>query len=368
MKKIFYKLLFYLIMPLMICSQSKDSGIGVFFDTPVLIRDKKIKHKKYEGKDYEIWLKDIQADTLKPLDYFIKGTGFFVFTDFDLYFVTAEHLAKETTLNTDIIVSSKNERPIKLKLKNILFDSTRLNWTTHSTADVSVIRLSINYEFDSLGVRILPFDIINYKLEAPRRDREVTIYGFPLGLGVGKTFSPISKTLKPSSGLIDLGRFDKKDVIATFFLLDDPSISGFSGSPLFELPQTLIINEEQIFVKAYRLMGLVHGTIGDKNSGFAAIVPSIFIKETIEKAPGYSGEITYNYDNGNIWSERIYKDGVPWTVMSNYDSTGNPQEKGTLRDGDGSLYIYSNEGKLNQIRYYNNGSLISIENIKKINK
>ena len=90
-------------------------------------------------------------------------------------------------------------------------------------------------------------------------------------------------------------RFDNNKP-SVFFLLDDPSISGFSGSPVFELPTQLVVGTTQTFVNAYRLMGLVHGSIGDKTGGgFAAIVPSKYIVETIKMALQKHKNININH-------------------------------------------------------------------------
>ena len=58
--------------------------------------------------------------------------------------------------------------------------------------------------------------------------------GFPLELGVKDKFSPIFKIAHPVSGLFRQPRFDN-NIEASFFILDDPSVAGFSGAPVFEL-------------------------------------------------------------------------------------------------------------------------------------
>lgn len=144
-------------------------------------------------------------------------------------------------------------------------------------------------------------------------------------------------------------------------MLEDASISGFSGGPVFELSQELHEGDEFIFVRGQRIVGLVHGTISEQGSGLTAIVPAKFIKETIEIAPGFNGKYIFKYDNGHIWSERIYRNGIPWTVEFNNKIDGSPQEKGTLKNGNGTLFIYNEKGTLIAIKYYRNGQLEKIE-------
>ncbi|MFC2104777.1 hypothetical protein ACFLS4_05450 [Bacteroidota bacterium] len=339
-------------------AQSKFSEIEKFLGVVGYIHDTEILKEKVNGKEFEVWLKN--GETAFPKTYSETGTCFFIYTHTDYYLVTAEHVARKTSLNSDIVISSENDNPILFKLGDIIEEKSSLNWTFHPNADVAVVLLDYNKITKELARCFLPFDMINYNLEAPFREREVTVYGYPLSLGVGRKISPITKTSKPSSGLIELPRFDNNKP-SNFFLLDDPSVSGFSGGPVFELPQEITSDKKSILVKIYRIVGLVHGSISDKGGGFAAIVPSKYIKETIELAPGFSDTITFKYPNEKLWSERIYKNGDPWTVISNFDINGNPQEKGTLSNGTGTLYIYNKESKLEQIMYYKNGHLEKIE-------
>lgn len=68
--------------------------------------------------------------------------------------------------------------------------------------------------------------------DAPSRERPLTTFGFPLDLGVREHFSPITRDSLPASGLVTLQRSDSH-LSATFYLLQDPSITGFSGAPVF---------------------------------------------------------------------------------------------------------------------------------------
>jgi len=72
----------------------------------------------------------------------------------------------------------------------------------------------------------------------------------------------------------------------------------------------------------------------------------------------YEGLMTFYHKNGQLWSERIYKNGIPFTVLSNYDIDGNPIEKGDLKEGNGKLYIYNPDGTLNKIEEYKDCKLI----------
>jgi hypothetical protein len=71
------------------------------------------------------------------------------------------------------------------------------------------------------------------------------------------------------------------------------------------------------------------------------------------------GLCTFFHKNGKIWSQRIYQENCPWTVLSNYNSEGKPVEKGNLENGSGQLFVYNEDGSLNVIETYENGVAIS---------
>jgi Uncharacterized protein conserved in bacteria len=327
----------------------------------VFLNDTKIEKLKTNEKAHG--LNEENKNNEIPKIYRTYGTAFFV-TDsvYSFYLVTAEHLAKDMTLNSDIVINGENDKPIIFKLKDITLRKDSLIWTYNKSADVATLLLD-NYStlLKNSKASFIPLCYIEAKCIPPLREREVTTIGFPLGIGYNNYFSPISKISKPSSGLIEYPRFDNQK-ISTFFFLDDPSISGFSGSPVFELPTEYIIGNNKIFVSDCSLIGLVHGSLGDKTGGgFAAIVPASYIVETIKISPKYSGILKCEYKNGKLWSERMINNGKPWTVLNNFDKNGNSMEKGSLKNGNGSLFIYNEEGKLEFIENYLNGILINTE-------
>ncbi|HSR12816.1 MAG TPA: hypothetical protein VLS90_15340, partial [Thermodesulfobacteriota bacterium] len=72
---------------------------------------------------------------------------------------------------------------------------------------------------------------------------------------------------------------------STFFILDKPSVGGFSGAPVFVLPGPYFSEDKVVTGKEIGCVGLVHGTLFDSTGGkFAAVVPSAFIAETIREA------------------------------------------------------------------------------------
>ena len=111
--------------------------------------------------------------------------------------------------------------------------------------------------------------------------------GYPLGLGATGYVSPLSIETKAASGFITLNRSDNGNP-ATFILLQDPSIGGLSGGPVFDTGKNFFPGGRQMTVReGISVVGIIHGVISDKSGGkFAAVVPAteiVKLFETVEK-------------------------------------------------------------------------------------
>lgn len=220
----------------------------------------------------------------------IIGTGFLVQLPGQLFLVTAEHVARDLGPAPQLTFAAEGDLARTVALKDAA-GGTQLGWLFHGEADVAVLPLRGSSEIVGiLGNRALQPPHLISQLEAPNRERVLTTVGFPLGLG-GLTLgpdqrvSPLSRESRAASGLLTLARFDtKKPTI--FFVLDNPSIGGFSGAPVLMLPGTVVSRDSFGFTPPIGFcMGLVHGTIGDGTGGkLAAVVPVAYITQTLEKA------------------------------------------------------------------------------------
>lgn len=77
-----------------------------------------------------------------------------------------------------------------------------------------------------------------------------------------------------------------------------------------------------------------------------------------------NGSCKYYFDNGQLWTERIIKDGNNWTVISNFDKNGNPLDPGTLKNGNGTMKLYNEQGELTEIITYKDGIEINSKKTK----
>ncbi len=357
----FNKLFFYFCFLISsICySQYKinDDELRDFFSSILYLKENSSKTEKINGKLYEVVYRDPWTGNILEHKKPSIGSGFFIARGIDIYLVTAEHVARMLTSSSKVKFKGSDGQKKEFKFSDLRKDRNipkRLNWTRHPEADVAVLHIGIFNEVIE-DIRPLDYDSLERTLSAPNRFNEITILGFPLGLGLTPdTISPISLNTHPASDIVYFPRFDN-DIINPFIIMDDPSVGGFSGGPAMEIrktPNNFPMIEGQPVRFQPKIIGLVHGTLG---GGFSAIVPAFQIKETLELAPKYSGEYVFYYSNGNIWSKRIYKNGLPWTVMSNFDLNGNPQEKGTLKNGEGTLYFWNENGTYAEVLTFKNG-------------
>lgn len=71
------------------------------------------------------------------------------------------------------------------------------------------------------------------------------------------------------------------------------------------------------------------------------------------------GTYQYYHENGQLWIEKEYRDGLLLNVKFNYDEYGKPRDFGTLRDGNGTVKYYTTSGDVYNIQLYKDGVMIS---------
>jgi antitoxin component YwqK of YwqJK toxin-antitoxin module len=116
-----------------------------------------------------------------------------------------------------------------------------------------------------------------------------------------------------------------------------------------------VVNE-----KHFNLDGLVIGDFsyssGKLNGPSKKYYPSGKIQEYAEfKEDAFHGIRRYYYENGQVWIEQTYKDGKNWSVEGNYTITGVRRNPGTLKDGNGTVIFYDEDGKVRETQTFVNG-------------
>jgi hypothetical protein len=246
----------------------------------------------FVGASFDIGVAAVTLDDLSVTVAYLKegdkiGTGFFV-SSAQPYLVTASHVASLLKPESNVTFRAAGDVPISLTLRDLAPGNTNLPWHVSSDADVSVLPLKLSDKtIPLMQGRFLKIGSLSAEEIAPRREQTVIVMGFPLALGTTGRFSPITSDAKPASGLLRIPRFDTKKE-AIFFLLDKPSIGGFSGAPVYLSPGPFSSGGALVFQNASAppsVVGLVHGTISDNTGGkLAAIVPAKFIRDTILEA------------------------------------------------------------------------------------
>lgn len=215
-------------------------------------------------------------------DKYKIGTGMFVSSPagddrFFGWIVTASHVARETNDNTVIMISTKEGNVAALPLR--LFGA--IGWKHHSEADISVFQIQFNQTNEQfMQGRFFPYDHFNLEKKVVSRDYELTSIGFPNGLGTEGLFSPFTFRSYASSGFVTLPRADTKRN-SVFFCLENPSVGGYSGCPVFDLGY-----EENGVMQISRgqtvCHGIMHGTMVDETGGkIAMVTPAFYLKDLI---------------------------------------------------------------------------------------
>jgi len=217
-----------------------------------------------------------------PGDKAKSATGFFLVVENRLYLVSASHVAKELKEDAEIVISDSRSKPIILTWGQLTGSHDVPCWKDHSEADMSIAELSPDKDtLAKLEGRFLPLELFPCDIEPPNRDLVLTSVGFPLGLGTSGHFSPLTFESKASSALLTLDRFDT-GTPCTFFILQDPSIGGYSGCPVFDLSVVKVgaITTTGCGTVCY---GITHGTISDQTGGkMAAVTPSYYVHDLME--------------------------------------------------------------------------------------
>jgi antitoxin component YwqK of YwqJK toxin-antitoxin module len=80
------------------------------------------------------------------------------------------------------------------------------------------------------------------------------------------------------------------------------------------------------------------------------------LQETQEMKNGRAdGERKYYYSNGQLWIDEVYKAGKNWEVRANYTGKGQRRKAGTLRNGNGTVIFYNDDGTVREMKNYSNG-------------
>ncbi|EKD87965.1 MAG: hypothetical protein ACD_35C00117G0001, partial [uncultured bacterium] len=201
------------------------------------------------------------------------GTGMFIGKGNDFYLLTASHVVAAHNAQTAVIFCDDSGRCNRM----LLTEFTNTAWVHHPVADLAYIKIILTpTNQQHLNNRFFPYNQINLQRQPISRDSELTSIGFPLGLGAVGSFSPLSFRTFVASSFITLNRFDNHQP-ADFIILENPSIGGYSGGPIFDLGYIIsgIMSQNTGDTICH---GFMHGTISDETGGkLGALTPAFYI-------------------------------------------------------------------------------------------
>lgn len=210
------------------------------------------------------------------------GTGMFVSSvrgdRQKAWIITASHVAHDTGNSTSVVIAGADGAAQQLPLQTF---GTLSGWRHHPVADLSAFPIQFNeLNIPFLKGRCLPIDHINLEKKPVSRDYELTCVGFPHGLGTDGMFSPFTFRSYASSGFVTLARADT-GTNCVFFCLENPSVGGYSGCPVFDLGYSfngvMAMSKEQTWCH-----GFMHGTMSDNTGGkIAMVTPSYYLSDII---------------------------------------------------------------------------------------
>jgi len=204
------------------------------------------------------------------------GSGFLVRSGNAAYLVTAAHVARAVGKRIRIVMPGADGKPVRASLVGAA-------WRESSQADAAVNRLNIEESHREMILdRCAPIALFSSRELPPSRDIPLTVMGYPLGLGADGYVSPLSIETRAASGFITMRRFDNNQ-FATFIILQDPSVGGLSGGPVFDTGKGYFAGGRKMITReGVSIVGLIHGVIFDKTGGkFTAVVPSTEIVRLI---------------------------------------------------------------------------------------
>jgi hypothetical protein len=249
----------------------------------VFLTDSKPVTEDVNGVHYLVAFKNPTNDTFLVKRTTFSGSGAIVISSNVCYLVTAKHVALQMTPDCELLMSGDNGEPIQFKLSSITGQQPGVRWFHHPDADVSIYPLPIGTPevLKEMNNRAFPLSFLESGTNIPSRDVFVTALGFPLGLGTQGKVIPLSRESKVACGWL-------YDANGYYFLLQDPSVEGYSGGPLIESGDIRLINTPSgaaTVTSPARCWGFVSGNYADETGGkMCRITPAFYAVELIHEA------------------------------------------------------------------------------------
>lgn len=280
------KILLLFIVLVMICIDANAQNINELGKTVVFLQKQFQASEMKAGERVEVWYKNPTNNNLEPKILKQSGTGFIINHNGKDYIVTAKHVAKFLDDASEVLLNISSDSSISISFqlirKSSLFKNA--NWFNHPIADISIHPIVYpTQKLDALHFNTNDISRNDIKIELLT---DVIILGFPLGLGVHESISPIAKKTQIASNIttIDLPEISPS---LKFYLLDQALAQGYSGSPVFcleSIPSGVFVGDRPISAgEKVTLIGILSAGLSDATGGkISVVVPISYLWEILD--------------------------------------------------------------------------------------
>lgn len=263
-----------LVAALLLSPAVNAATLNDFAGSVVYLYKDEVETVAIDGERHEIATRPAGSNQpFAPRTQRLSGTGFLVVSGDKLVLLTAKHVAAWLTPAAHAAIQA-GDSAVPVLLSELSGWQAELKWTLAPTSDVAVLRLKPSQRIMS-ALRFVSTDF--FEVTPPSRETTLTVLGFPLSLGITGGFSPIARETKLASGPLDVAG------VGRVLILQDPSVAGFSGAPVFDAGQPRTEGSKLIVQpREPRFVGVMHATLSDNTGGkFAAVVPASVVLELI---------------------------------------------------------------------------------------
>jgi len=223
-----------------------------------------------------VLLSDIKGNVLHT------GTGFLLSSDNQYYLVTAKHVADSLKIETsEIFFRDSSQTAIGFKLNR--FFAKQIVRDFNDQSDFFILKLE---PFDTSSLEILKKSSLDINIlvndrKSIDRNIDVLVMGYPIF--DFDNFSPITFKSYFSSALLNIKIKDLPKPCLCY-LLENPSMEGFSGGPVF----VGVKDRASTKLSKTLIAGIVTGTTFDKTGGkFAIITPAFHLLDLVNRKNGH---------------------------------------------------------------------------------
>lgn len=156
-----------------------------------------------------------------------------------------------------------------------------------------------------------------------------------------------------------------KGTLTSFQTYRNDSLNGIARNLWIDgktiMDETEYFNGSANFtIRNFHKNGKIQAEIPHLNNKITGLGKKFYENGTLQESAhfengAFNGTRKYYYPNGQLWIEQVYKQGKSWTVVANYTEDGKKRNAGTLKNGNGTIIFYNEDGSIRETISYING-------------